>query len=297
MIASFLATYIILNSQVGCLFLISIFSQSSTLILKVDLDCHLCYKKIKKVLCRLQEKEDIKAIIYDEKAKTIMIAGPFNPDKVSNWLCCRACKIIKEIEIKDNKPKDKPKDSKPADDAKPKNDKPKDDKGQNGKPKDEKPKNDKAKDGKPKDEKSKGDKGKNGKPDADSPKEDKPKAEKPKKSVEFDLKPIPIPQKAQLEPLRNEFGVVGGYPQMSYQPGWPVGPVGAVSPMVPAAPSCCFRPLYEGFYGGYRCCTCGTVHGYGVAAPPVGYYGGPTSHDPYKGSQFFCEEEPSCSIM
>ncbi|KAJ3698003.1 hypothetical protein LUZ61_001708 [Rhynchospora tenuis] len=242
------------------------------------------------------EKEDIKAIIYDEKAKTITIAGPFNPDKVSSWLCCRACKIIKEIEIKDNKPKDKPKDSKPADDAKPKNDKLKDDKAQNGKPKDEKPKNDKAKDGKPKDEKPKGDKGKNGKPDADSPKDDKPKDGKPK-HVEFDLKPIPIPQKAQLEPLRNEFGVVGGYPQMSYQPGWPVGPVGAVGPMVPAAPSCCFRPLYEGFYGGYRCCTCGTVHGYGVAAPPVGYYGGPSTHDPYKGSQYFCEEESSCSIM
>ncbi|KAF3323414.1 formin-A-like protein [Carex littledalei] len=278
--------------------------KNSTLILKVDLDCNLCYKKIKKVLCKLQEKEDIKAIIYDEKSKSIMLSGPFNPDKVSKWLCCRACKVIKEIEIKDNKPKDKPKDLKPADDAKPKGDKPKDDKpkdgkAQNGKSKDEKPKSDKAQNGKPKDEKPKGDKGKNSKPDEEIPKGDMPKDKMPK-MVKFDSNPVMIPQKAQLEPLKNEFGVVGGYPQMSYQPGWPVGPVssmGSMGPMGPAAGACCYRPLYEGFYGGCRCCSCGTVQGYGVAAPPVGYYGGPAPVDPYKSSQFFCEEEPTCSIM
>lgn len=267
------------------------------------------------VSCHFSEKEDIKAIIYDEKSKSIMLAGPFNPDKVSNWLCCRACKVIKEIEIKDGKPKDKPKDPKPADDAKPKDDKPKGDKPKDDKPKGDKPKDDKPKDGKaqngkskdekpksdkPKDEKPKGDKVKNSKPDAEGPKGDKPKDEAPK-SAKPDSKPVLIPQKAQMEPLRNDFGVIGGYPQMSYQPGWPMGPVGPMGPMPPVGPSgpaCCFRPLYEGFYGGYRCCTCGTVFGYGVAAPPAGFYGGPAAPvDPYKGNQFFCEEEPSCSIM
>lgn len=303
------------------------------LILKVDLDCHLCYKKIKKVLCKLQEKEDVKAIFYDEKNKSIMISGPFNPEKVSSWLCCRAGKVIKDIDIKNN-PKDKSKDSKPADGAKPpkdgkaKDDKPKDGKAKDDKPKDGKAKDDKPKDGKPKDGKSKDDKpkddkpkdgkGKGGKSKDEKPKNDNAKDEKPKgdkaktgkfdpdqgnmmkdegPKVKFDPKPIMIPQKIQMEALKNEFGLVGGYPQMSYQPGWPAGPMGSMGPMGPVPPSCCFRPFYEGFHGGYRCCTCGTVFGYGVAAPPAGYYGGPAPVDSYKGNQYFCEEEPSCSIM
>jgi hypothetical protein len=197
----------------------------------------------------------------------------------------------KDGKPKDDRPKDgKPKDDKPKD-GKPKDDKPKDDKAQNGKSKDEKPKNDKTKGEKPK-----GDKAEKGKPDAQGPKGDPLKDEMPK-AVKFDSKPILIPQKVQMEPLKNDFGLAGGYPQMSYQPAWPVGPVGPVGPAGPAGPACCFRPLYEGFYSGYRCCTCGTVFGYGVAAPPAGFYGGPTPIDPYRSNQLFSEEEPSCSIM
>ncbi|KAJ0967807.1 hypothetical protein J5N97_024724 [Dioscorea zingiberensis] len=65
----------------------------STLILKVDLECHLCSKKIKKTLCKLQEREKIRSITYDEKTNTVIISGPFDPHKLSKKLKCKACKI------------------------------------------------------------------------------------------------------------------------------------------------------------------------------------------------------------
>ncbi|KAF8369507.1 hypothetical protein HHK36_032474 [Tetracentron sinense] len=69
----------------------------STLVLKVDLDCHCCYKKIKKVLCMFHEIRDQK---FDEKNNTVTITGPFCPQKMTKKLCCKAGKTIKCIEEK-----------------------------------------------------------------------------------------------------------------------------------------------------------------------------------------------------
>ncbi|XP_073103398.1 uncharacterized protein [Elaeis guineensis] len=79
----------------------------SKLAIKVDLGCNLCYKKIQKTLCKLQERENITTISYDEKNNTVTVSGPFDPQKLSNKLRCKACKVIKDIQIVPDPPKDK----------------------------------------------------------------------------------------------------------------------------------------------------------------------------------------------
>ncbi|KAM1009034.1 hypothetical protein ACFX2A_005513 [Malus domestica] len=140
------------------------------MVLKVDLQCHKCYKKIKKVLCKFPQIRDQ---IYDEKQNQVVIKVVCcSPEKIRDKICCKGGSAIKSIEIKEPEkpkaPKDDGKPKAPKDDGKPKADgKPKDE----GKPKaDSKPKDE----GKPKDDgKPKGD----GKPKDDStPKDDgKPK--------------------------------------------------------------------------------------------------------------------------
>lgn len=72
-----------------------------TIIIKVDLDCSRCHRKIEKVLDRIREKGEfvIDDIEYDEKNNRVIVKGPFDPDRLADKLCCKACKIIKEIEI------------------------------------------------------------------------------------------------------------------------------------------------------------------------------------------------------
>lgn len=72
-----------------------------TIIIKVDLDCARCHRKIERVLDRIREKGEfvIDDIEYDEKNNKVIVKGPFDADKLSDKLCCKACKIIKEIEI------------------------------------------------------------------------------------------------------------------------------------------------------------------------------------------------------
>ncbi|KAH0468585.1 hypothetical protein IEQ34_003618 [Dendrobium chrysotoxum] len=74
-------------------------SDIRTLILTVDLDCCRCSKKIKKAICKLQEREHIQKIEYDEKKNTVTISGPFDPVKLKNKLCCKACEVIQNINI------------------------------------------------------------------------------------------------------------------------------------------------------------------------------------------------------
>ncbi|KAL0926101.1 hypothetical protein M5K25_004488 [Dendrobium thyrsiflorum] len=78
-----------------------------TLILEVDLQCRLCSKMIKKAICKLQERERIQKIDYDEKKNTVTISGPFDPVKLKNKLCCKACEAIKNINIIEEKKEDK----------------------------------------------------------------------------------------------------------------------------------------------------------------------------------------------
>ncbi|OAY76751.1 hypothetical protein ACMD2_07370, partial [Ananas comosus] len=229
--------------------------QISTLILKVDLDCELCYKKIRKVLCKLQDKEKINAISYDEKNKTVTISGPFDPQKLSKKLHCKAGKVIKEIQIKDNKEKEKEK-GKEAEKDKPK-DKPAE----------------KEKD-KAKDKPAEKEKPKETKPAKEDKSKDKPTESAEQKPAEKDQ-----PSKESQGPPKSEPG-----PPIQ---AWPAGP-----------PACCYRPFYEGYYGGCRCYTCGRAYGW-TGPGPMGFYGG----GPYDGSksyQFFCEEDPSsssCRVM
>ncbi|CAD6206682.1 unnamed protein product [Miscanthus lutarioriparius] len=72
-----------------------------TIIVSVDLECGRCRAKIQKVLNRIQEKGEfcIDDIDFDEKNNKVKVTGPFDPDKLADKLCCKACKIIKQIEI------------------------------------------------------------------------------------------------------------------------------------------------------------------------------------------------------
>ncbi|THU75021.1 hypothetical protein C4D60_Mb04t39530 [Musa balbisiana] len=83
----------------------------ATVIIKVDLDCCLCSKKIKKALCKLQKQYKIRSIAFDEKDDTVTVSGPFNPDCFIKKLCCLASKVIKDIQIK---PDDPPPEPEPA---------------------------------------------------------------------------------------------------------------------------------------------------------------------------------------
>ena len=123
------------------------------MVLKVDLQCHKCYKKVKKVLCKFPQIRDE---IYDEKQNQVVIKVVCcSPEKIRDKICCKGGSAIKSIEIKelekktdDGKKKD---DGKKNDDGKKKDDgNPKDDgkKKDDGNPKD---------DGKKKDEVNKKD--------------------------------------------------------------------------------------------------------------------------------------------
>lgn len=72
-----------------------------TIIVKVDLGCRRCHAKITKVLDRIRDKGEfvIDDIEYDEKKSRVIVSGPFDADKLADKLCCKACNIIKEIEI------------------------------------------------------------------------------------------------------------------------------------------------------------------------------------------------------
>ncbi|PHT82358.1 hypothetical protein T459_15373 [Capsicum annuum] len=92
------------------------------MVLKVDLQCSSCYKKVKKVLCKFPQIRDQ---IYDEKANIVTISVLCcNPEKIRDKLCCKGGGVIKSIEIKEPiKPKEpeKPKVvEKPKEPEKPK---------------------------------------------------------------------------------------------------------------------------------------------------------------------------------
>ncbi|XP_059624819.1 leucine-rich repeat extensin-like protein 3 [Cornus florida] len=86
----------------------------TTMVLKVDLQCPSCYKKVKKVLCKFPQ---IRNQVYDEKQNTVTITVVCcSPEKIRDKLCCKGGKAIKCIEIK--KP-EKPKPPPPAEKPKP----------------------------------------------------------------------------------------------------------------------------------------------------------------------------------
>lgn len=76
----------------------------STVIFNVDLECKRCNTKIKRAICKVQDRYKIKTVAYDEKKKTVTISGPFDPKTVIKKICCKACEAIRDIEIVEKKP-------------------------------------------------------------------------------------------------------------------------------------------------------------------------------------------------
>ncbi|KAG8063049.1 hypothetical protein GUJ93_ZPchr0003g16843 [Zizania palustris] len=71
----------------------------ATIVMTVDLECDRCYKKIRRVLCKLQDKASIKTISYDEKSNTVTVSGPFDAEEVSDRLSSSAGKVITDIRV------------------------------------------------------------------------------------------------------------------------------------------------------------------------------------------------------
>lgn len=166
----------------------------STVVLNVDLECDRCYKKIRRVLCRIQDKANIKTISYDEKNNAVMVSGPFDADKVCKKLCCKAGRIIKDMQVKG-------KENKGGKDAAGDKAKPAEKDGGGGKAE----KKDAA--GGDKAEKKDG----GGKPEKEAAKADKAaaaaakpekvgKEAKPEKKVKFDVDDAPPPAAATAKP-------------------------------------------------------------------------------------------------
>ncbi|XP_022868066.1 protein PYRICULARIA ORYZAE RESISTANCE 21-like [Olea europaea var. sylvestris] len=65
------------------------------MVLKVDLQCTSCYKKIKKILCKFPE---IRGQTYDVKQNTVTISVVCcSPEKFRDKLCCKGGKVIQCI--------------------------------------------------------------------------------------------------------------------------------------------------------------------------------------------------------
>ncbi|KAL3820835.1 hypothetical protein ACJIZ3_006740 [Penstemon smallii] len=241
------------------------------MVLKVDLQCHCCYKKVKKTICKFPQIRDQ---IYDEKGNTVTITVVCcSPEKIRDKLCYKGGKAIKSIDIKEPEKKKVP--EKPKEPEKPKIPE---------KPKVvviEKPKEP---------EKSKVvvvEKPK----EAEKPKvAEKPKeAEKPKPKVAEKPKDAEKPKEAPKnpEPVQNPYMMAESVPVQGFPQGYPVQP--------------CFGPTYMA-YGGVP-----SYHGYGVPPPPQpsydGYYGYGHGHGHGAGSHvgrddYFSDENPQgCSIM
>ncbi|GMY36637.1 protein PYRICULARIA ORYZAE RESISTANCE 21 isoform X2 [Fagus crenata] len=243
--------------------------KKTLMVLKADLQCCRCYKKVKKVLCKFPQIQDQ---VFKEKENLVLITVVCCcPEKLKQKIICKGGGTITCIEIKEpEKPKDeKPKDEKPKDE----------------KPKDEKPKDEKPKDEKPKDEK---------------PTDEKPKDEKPKPV------PVTVPAYPISIPIPIGFGVCceecyegrGGGP-CHYGHGRPLALPKVPVPIYPSGFGACCEECSEGRGGG----PCHYGHG---RPGPLPCYGTPV-YDSYGGgyrscyarqSEYYCEESsPGCTIM
>lgn len=250
---------------------------------------------------------NIKTISFDEKSKTVTISGPFNADMVCNKLCCKAGRVIKEMDVKGKEKDagkakegggDKPKDAGKAKEggkaekegAKAEKKEEKAEKKEGGKG-DKEAKPDKAekggKDGKAEAKKVKFDLDGGGAAPAGDAKPGKAMAAMPPGMTKADLGPLlekMMAAKAGPEPPRGE--PIAPPPMMA-----PSAAQGVAVPSIWPAPAgsmsgYSYNPGYEAppsyygggaGYGGYGC-GCGGYNGYcrcGKPAAPGGYYGVP----------------------
>ncbi|BAT14929.1 Os11g0629100 [Oryza sativa Japonica Group] len=304
-------------------------TQISTLILKVDLACHKCYNKIRKILCNLQDQERITTISYDTKNNIVVIAGTFDPQRLCCRIRCKGGKIIKDIHIVDaaggGKPAKMP-DSPPPSLPPPVN---------TGK---KKWKKDKRKEIPPPPPLAETPPPMNERPPTPPPVQPPPdretsamvpaivEEEKPRDRV-AELEPpsphkeMPLPQPTTMEmpppPVTCTPVVEKPRPPPCARPFYPVDMATPTMveipswPAAPAPPSCCAPPpCYQGCYEGCRCGGCGRVYGYSVPSarpppllpPPCYSGGGGGGYTPYCGGYSGCrlvnEEDPTaCVIM
>uniref|UniRef100_A0A0E0BLE2 HMA domain-containing protein n=1 Tax=Oryza glumipatula TaxID=40148 RepID=A0A0E0BLE2_9ORYZ len=302
----------------------------STLILKVDLACHKCYNKTRKILCNLQDQERITTISYDSKNNIVVIAGTFDPQRLCCRIRCKGGKIIKDIHIVDaagggGKPAKMP-DSPPPSLPPPVN---------TGK---KKWKKDKRKEIPPPPPLAETPPPMNERPPTPPPVQPPPdretsamvpaivEEEKPRDRV-AELEPssphkeMPPPQPTTMEmpppPVTCTPVVEKPRPPPCARPFYPVDMATPTMveipswPAAPAPPSCCAPPpCYQGCYEGCRCGGCGRVYGYSVPSarpppllpPPCYSGGGGGGYTPYCGGYSGCrlvnEEDPTaCVIM
>ncbi|CAD6253060.1 unnamed protein product [Miscanthus lutarioriparius] len=287
----------------------------SILIVVVDLDCHKCYHKIRKILCKLQDHERIRTISFDNKSKTITIVGPFDPQRLACKLRCKGGKVIKDVHIVDtnggggkpppeNMP-DGPTAPAPAPVGKGK--KKKKEK-QPPPPPTERP---------PPPEQAPGPPPETMMPPPSSPAHHPPPPDEgmsamvpqphyveekpPRAELEPPMSPppkemppmkpmdmaMPVPQHHPPPPCpgRPLEQPVEEYVIPTVEiPSWPAPPVG------PCGCPCC-APCHQGYYGSCRCGCCGGVYGTTVRPlpPPCGAY---------RGCRTFSDDDPAaCSIM
>ncbi|KAL0012099.1 hypothetical protein SO802_007207 [Lithocarpus litseifolius] len=85
--------------------------------IKVDLQCHRCRKKIKKVLCKFPQIQDQE---YNEKENYVVIKVVCcSPEKVKQKIICKGGDTIKCIEIRETEKKPPEKEKKPPEKEKP----------------------------------------------------------------------------------------------------------------------------------------------------------------------------------
>ncbi|KAK3433574.1 hypothetical protein EUGRSUZ_D01461 [Eucalyptus grandis] len=90
------------------------------MVIRVDLQCYRCYKKIKKVMCKFPEIQDQ---MYDEKQNTVTIkVVSCCPERILKKIASKGGKTVESIEIvPKKKPEEKPKEPKePQEPEKPK---------------------------------------------------------------------------------------------------------------------------------------------------------------------------------
>ncbi|KAI7995140.1 Heavy metal-associated isoprenylated plant protein 6 [Camellia lanceoleosa] len=246
----------------------------TTMVLKVDLQCSSCYKKIKKILCKFPQIRDQ---IYDEKQNTVTIVVVCcSPEKVRDKLYCKGGKTIKCIKIKEPSKPPKEPEKPPKEPSKPPKEPEKPPKEPEKPPKElEKPPQEPAK----------------------PPKEPVKPPKEPEKPPKEPVKPPKEPEKPPKEPVKP--------PKEPEKP--PKNPK-EPPPCLPAFVPVCYPPMYP---VGTCCGQCyegrtdgPCYHGHGRPVPPYDNYGyGPSSyvgHRDYYTSQcdYFSEENTSgCTIM
>ncbi|KAD7117429.1 hypothetical protein E3N88_04697 [Mikania micrantha] len=249
------------------------------MILNVDLKCSGCYKKVKKVICKIPQITDQVFDVDKNKVKIKVVCC--SPEKIRDKLCYKGEGAIQSIEIieKPTEQTDKPNEPKMA---KPVDDKPK------------VPKKVTLVDSKPND------------PEMAKPVGDKPKpkvSQEPEKVKPTDPekpKEANKPNPPKDEPMKPDSGPNPDAAKMVYEPvhGYP-----QMHPLS-AYPMAGYGWYNDNYYGGVP-----FQHGYGtpVAPPPPAGYGGfgyGYDYNGYNGNRgryaindYEDEDDGGCSIM